>query len=228
MFALSGFLGLPTDWDFLKDQSLMPFDWQTIQCKNLEDWVAKFNEVVRKQQPDPSILMGYSFGGRLALHALVNKPIQWNAAVIISTHPGLSDQKERDERLKHDQQWAERFNQESWPSLMQAWNGQEVFAQDDYQFEREEKDYQRHQLVHALMAGSLGQQEDLRKQISQLNIPILWITGSWDVRYTQLAESIKFTHPLSKRVMIADAGHRLPWAQPTQFAEQIRIFLQKL
>lgn len=228
MFALSGFLGLPRDWDFLKNPTFITFDWQTIQWKSLKDWAEKFNALVRKQQRDPSILMGYSLGGRLALHALVNNPIQWKAAIIVSTHPGLSDQQERDERLKKDQRWAERFNQESWPSLMQAWNGQEVFSQDDYQFEREEKNYQRHQLVHALKAGSLGQQEDLRKQISQLNIPILWMTGSRDVRYTQLVESIKFSHPQSKRVIIEDAGHRLPWAQPAQFAEQIRLFLQNI
>lgn len=228
IWALSGFLGLPRDWDFLQWQNLVAVDWQAFFWNHLTDWGAKFNDCVAKQSQSAKILMGYSLGGRLALHALINQPQLWQAAIIVSAHPGLMDPQERRKRRERDQIWAKRFENEDWTDLMQAWDAQEAFAYDSFSFHRKEIDYQRHQLVNALVQGSLGRQEDLRRQIEALSIPILWITGGNDNRYCQVAQTLTFAHPFSCWRQIEQAGHRVPWSQPLMFSEIVGEFLECL
>jgi 2-succinyl-6-hydroxy-2,4-cyclohexadiene-1-carboxylate synthase len=60
--ALHGFLGLPSDWDFLRE--------------------AGFDVVTPPREGD--VILGYSRGGRLALQALLNGA-KYKAAVLVST-----------------------------------------------------------------------------------------------------------------------------------------------
>lgn len=228
IWALAGFLGLPHDWDFLQWKNLAAVDWQAFALNSLSDWSVEFNDWINKQSQNPKILMGYSLGGRLALHALIAQPQTWQAAIIVSAHTGLTDPQERQKRLQKDQMWAKRFESEDWKNLMEAWNGQEVFAYDSFLFERQEFEYQRHQLAKALIHGSLGRQMDLRQQIAALQIPILWMTGSLDKRYCQVAQTLTFAHPHSYWKQIEGAGHRAPWSQPQIFASEIIAFLDKI
>lgn len=225
IWALSGFLGLPQDWDFLQWKHLIAADWQAFTLNSLEEWGKEFNQWASKQSHRSKVLMGYSLGGRLALHALIDQPHQWQAAIIVSAHPGLIHLQEREQRLHQDQIWAKRFECEDWTSLMNAWNGQEVFARDSFRFERQEIKYQRYQLSKSLTYASLGSQIDLRPKIAILPMPILWITGNLDHRYCQIAQSLTFSHPYSRWNKIEQAGHRVPWTQPQLFSDTIMAFL---
>lgn len=53
------------------------------------------------------ILVGYSMGGRLALHALLEGGL-WDAAILISPHPGLESEEERAARRAGDAEWGSR------------------------------------------------------------------------------------------------------------------------
>ncbi|MDA7508581.1 hypothetical protein N8488_01170, partial [Akkermansiaceae bacterium] len=50
------------------------------------------------------LILGYSMGGRLALHALTAAPEKWRAAIIVSAHPGLVSGQQ--ERREEDREWA--------------------------------------------------------------------------------------------------------------------------
>jgi 2-succinyl-6-hydroxy-2,4-cyclohexadiene-1-carboxylate synthase len=224
IWAIPGFLGLSADWEVLQWPSLKGINPFVFPWQSLSEWGKNFNQWVGAQTTQPACLMGYSLGGRLALHALLDHPAQWQAAIIVSAHPGLVDSQERVTRQQRDQLWAERFQHEEWHVLMQAWNAQEIFAQDTSYFQRQESDYQRDQLAHALICGSLGQQADLRAQIESLPLPLLWITGALDERYSQMAHALKFAHPLSRWVQVPEVGHRVPWAAPQKFKQALHSF----
>lgn len=228
IWAIPGFLGLPVDWDFLQWDGLFGVDLYALAWESLTAWAKQFNHYTCAQGLQKGILMGYSLGGRLALHALLEKPDQWQAAIIISTHTGIADAQAREKRWVQDQNWADRFEKEDWGSLMHSWNAQEVFAHDSFQFDRQEKNYQRKQLSQLLLKGSLAGQNDLQEQIANLPMPLLWITGSLDQRCCQLAETLTFAHSHSRCVQITRAGHRLPWSQPDIFAYFVREFLQEI
>ena len=228
ILAIPGFLGLPADWSFLQWKQLIGVDLHAFSWNSLPEWAAQFNQWVCKLEKKPSVLIGYSLGGRLALHALVDRPHQWQAAIIVSAHIGLSDVQERETRRQWDRKWADRFENEDWTSLMQAWNGQEVFTQNDFHFNRCEQHYQRSKLAKFLIQGSLGEQMDLRRQIESLSIPLLWITGARDLRYCQIAQTLIFAHPHSRWEIVAMAGHRVLWVQPKVFSQLVQEFLQKM
>lgn len=224
IWAIPGFLGLPSDWEALQLPSLKGINPFVFPWESLSEWGKNFNQWIRTQTTQTACLMGYSLGGRLALHALLDHPSQWQAAIIVSAHPGLSDPHERVMRRQRDQIWAERFKYEEWNVLMQAWNAQEIFAQDTSDFQRRESNYRRDQLAHALMCGSLGQQADLRSQIENLPLPLLWVTGALDVCYSQMAQALKFAHPLSRWIQVPEAGHRVPWMAPQKLRQIVCSF----
>ncbi|MEI8366577.1 MAG: alpha/beta fold hydrolase [Parachlamydiaceae bacterium] len=221
--ALHGFLGRPKDWEILSEIPYHAVDlFHDYPIVPLREWAEAFTA------PSKRVLLGYSLGGRLALHALIRHPADWDAAIFVSTHPGLYSKEERQKRLEADYRWAERFENDSWDSLMDAWNAQSVFCNSlegsAHLLERCESDYQRPLLASALRNWSLGTQEDLRERLSELEIPILWMVGENDTKYRELALNIRLKHPLSRIVLVANSGHRIPWEQPQFFLSTVKQF----
>lgn len=189
----------------------------------LQQWAAHFNRSL--PQNERRILMGYSQGGRLGLHALLDNPVLWDGAVFISTHLGLKTVLERTKRLDVDASWAIHFEKESWEFLISAWNSREVFAKRLPPFRRQEPHYSREHLANMLRYWSLGHQEDLSTQIAQWPMPILWIVGEEDFAYKQLALSISLRHPKSQVWVVPNAGHRVPWDWP-DFSQKLNAMLE--
>lgn len=228
LWAIPGFLGLPSDWNFFPEIDLRGIDLNAFPWESLEEWGRKFNCWVTSQGTKENIVIGYSLGGRLALHALNDRPGLWNAAIIISAHSGLLTEADKKERCDSDQRWADKFRKDNWTSLMSSWNQQKIFAHDPFQFDRCEENYSREQLANTLVNGSLGRQENLRDKIAQLQLPILWMNGSKDFKFLEIADQVQLLNFKSQKSVIANAGHRAPWTHPQFFCEEINQFLKKL
>lgn len=225
--ALHGMIGLPQDWEclqsFLGKENLICYDLWKNSYSNFREWVDCFYKSADLSSDKKHCLMGYSLGGRLALHALAMRPEVWASAVIISAHPGLTSLEERRKRVQEDELWAKRFETVPWEELMKMWNEQSIF--NNNQCPRDENQYERKKLAEALRVWSRGRQEDLREVIHDLPFPILWIVGKEDKAYVKVAQSITFSHPQSKVWIVENAGHRVPWEQEKIFKEKIQDFL---
>ena len=233
LWALHGFLGLTTDWDFLK----APCADHNVQLKavnlyeavgkskNFEEWTESFCQTVRNHGGSNQIL-GYSLGGRLGLHALLKAPELFESAVIVSSHPGLCSADERSDRIKADQVWAESFRSDSWLPLMENWNRQAVFSSDlSRQLERPEQNYDRELLAQCFEKWSLGRQENLRTQLLHIDRPLLWLIGREDKKFTDLAWEVDSLSDKITVKTVAGAGHRLPWDRQENFKNEIFNFL---
>ncbi|MEL7506912.1 MAG: hypothetical protein AAFN42_06230, partial [Cyanobacteria bacterium J06554_1] len=62
--------------------------------------------------------MGYSLGGRLGLHGLIQQPDLWAGAIIVSADPGIADAKNKKLCLRRERIWANRFLTEPWDDLL--------------------------------------------------------------------------------------------------------------
>ena len=199
--AIHGFLGLPSDWDFLRDAGL---------------------EVdARRHGEIPSsgdILLGYSMGGRLAVRALLDGA-QYRRAVIVSAGLGIEGEAERAARRAADEQWARRFEHDEWTSLLRDWNAQPVFG--GHFHARREEDIVRSDLAAALRDWSPGAMPPVAQRLHEITIPVLWIAGERDRKYVAEAERAVALLPHGELWICPDAGHRVPWEQPEVFVRRM-------
>jgi len=224
IYAIHGTLGSPADWDSL-GLNLEKVDLFQRWTKPLKlwEWAADFNASV--EEGERNVLMGYSLGGRLALHALIQNPDLWAGAVIISSHPGLKSAAERMQRIQTDKDWAHRLKTDSWENFMQAWNQQDVLLNTP-QIHRDEKTIPKEVIGKAMLNWSLGMQEDLQPALAELHFPILWVAGENDAKYAKIAGSIQLHHPQSQVWLCKGSGHRVPWEKPDLFKKALNDYLE--
>lgn len=221
IYALHGFLGAPSDWNFL-NVPIHAVDLFTFPSEGLQEFATQFNQKV--MGPD-NVLIGYSMGGRLCLHVLTENSSKWKAAIIVSAHPGL--QKDlRKTRLDADLAWFKRFCEEDFHVVMKEWNQQSPFLKSSFKIQSHP--YSKEMFLQSLQNWSLGNQEDLREAIFKLKQPILWVVGEYDQKYVDLCSTIKFSHPKSKIWIAANSSHRVPWEIKKKFEEEIKLFLEGL
>lgn len=240
VIALHGFLGLPDDWPAvlsdltLEDGSpcqLLTRDlWKDVMRipsleSAFETWTELFLEDVERLSTAP-LLVGYSLGGRLAMHAVIRQPRLFKGVIFVSAHPGLTTGSEREARREHDRIWSERWVGDPWETVLFDWNRQPVLlppkasVQGDpsLSLERKEEDFERRALARAMQFWSLGRQRDLRSQLTSLPIPTLYVSGDEDLKFTDLIQSWDLG-PNARHAVVAAAGHRVPWDRPHAFRQ---------
>lgn len=227
--ALHGFLGLPFDWNgfYFSDSYLISHDLNSSFNPNPWKWAENFNRIAALH-PAPRIIMGYSMGGRMAMHSLLHSPHLWHGAIFISAHPGYNADVERSNRLIHDFKWSERFLKEPWDSLLKDWNAQSIFHTTPFLQIRNEENYSRLRLAEMLRCWSLGLQDDLGGDLGLVDVPILWIAGENDYRYAAQAGKMHFKHLNSKIWIASEVAHRVPWECQNAFSIHVEEFLKNV
>lgn len=196
--TLSGFLGLPSDWDFL------PWPHEPL------DPSAGGAEL----RPE-DVLMGYSMGGRLALRILEHRSVR--CAVIISGGLNAPDPSRR----ARDETWATRFETEPWEVVHSDWQAQDVLS--GHSVTRREEDYDRSLLARQLREYSPAVLPP--PALERIETPVLWIAGERDERYVAVARAAADRLPNAELWICPASGHRVPWERPDALVTRLRTFL---
>ena len=207
--ALHGMLGEASDWDFLGD---------AVQGVDLWRWDYGFDRI----KIDADVVIGYSMGGRLALHCLD----QAKAAVIVSAHTGLGEGRER--RLQNDLRWAHKARTMGWGAFLAEWNAQPVFGRNNDAPDRSALESRREQIAAAFDRWSLGRQENLLPSLAGVEIPVLWINGARDEKFVGIGEAACEKLPRGEHLVLEDSGHRVPWEVPGEFVDVLEQFLTRV
>lgn len=200
IIALHGFLGSPKDFKSLKLNNLYAPYLYAMTTSSLEHWVNNFDQFVKNN----CVLMGYSLGGRLALHALLKSPHKYKAAIIIAAHPGLKYEHDRIERLKTDYIRSRWFLEHDFDYALNLWNSLAIFK-DSQTLKISKNEVCTKTLALMLNNFSLGKQEYLVPKINKLSLPILWLCPYSE--RSNVAE-VKLCHSLSK-IIFVNYSHRL-------------------
>jgi 2-succinyl-6-hydroxy-2,4-cyclohexadiene-1-carboxylate synthase len=171
------------------------------------------------------VLVGYSMGARLALHALLDGG-PWDAAVLVAPHPGLESESERAARRKSDAEWAGRALTGDWREFLALWNAQPVLA-DSTRF-TPVNELRRREVARSFMDWSLGAQEPLWERLGEIQCPVLWCVGERDDKFRALAERALPLLQRGELWVAPDSGHRAPWDAPEAFAAKVGEFLERL
>ena len=237
-WCLHGAVGLAADWRGLgqrlaaKAISSRAVDlWRFLDCAPMS--LPGFGAALAAEaggevfRGNGRALLGYSMGGRLALHALLENAHPWQAAVIVSAHPGLESEDERASRRASDAQWATRALAGNWQEFLSQWNSQDVLASSPQRDPQASNSLvtRRREIARSFMDWSLGNQEPLWDRLREINVPVLWIAGENDPKFLKLAERAAGLLPAAKLAIAPGCGHRVPWENEIWFADQVSAFL---
>lgn len=169
-------------------------------------------------------LIGYSLGGRLALALKAHFPSAFDKTIILSGHPGLSDEKERVERWKKDLYWIEKLKELPFQEFLHLWYQQPIFAslqKDQKQLEaiiERRLKQNREGLIALLHNFSLA-----KTPLYPLHPQTLFVCGEEDLKFRALYHTLP---PFVKTKVLANAGHILPLENPKGCADAIVDFIQ--
>ncbi len=212
------------------DLSVVTEDLYAARFDGFEDWTEDFCRRVESQTRGlKSILLGYSLGGRLALHACLRRPDLWQAVVLVGSDPGLGTEQEKQSQLLRDQAWAARLIEEPMDSLILEWDRQSVFCNLANSAPRHLEELNPQDLSRHLDIFSKGRQRNLVPELSQLkNLPILFLFGEKDEKYARLGKELAERCPCIRAIAIREAGHRVPWDNKIEFARILARFIEEI
>lgn len=235
-WCLHGAVGAASDWRSLagilakEGISTRAVDlWRFLECESvpMPEFGKRLNadaegEVSRGQR---RVLIGYSMGGRLALHALLEGG-PWDAAVIISANPGIRDAQEASSKRSQDTVWATRALTQPWAEFLGDWNSQPILG-GAMRDEREDRKLiqRRREIARSFVDWSAGNQQPLWQKLEEIRVPILWIAGENDGKFAAIVTEAASLSERFEAAIAPDAGHRVPWENEAWFAETVRSFL---
>jgi len=183
----------------------------------------------------PFTLVGYSMGGRIALHvALALGAPRVTRLVLIGASPGLAEDEQRGERVASDEALAEEIEALS-PRLGEAaameefarrWaTGTPVLAgQPAEVLARVHVDRLRNTpagLARALRGLGTGALPPLWERLGELTLPVTLIVGERDAKFRAVADEMVGRIPDATRVVVAGTGHAVHLEAPTAVAEAL-------
>ena len=239
---LHGLLGDGNDWksviDELTDFPVLTVDLpghgnsRTICCDGFEQCCELVQNAILPvltalPKPVPVFLIGYSLGARVCMYGLAQNcftELDIAGCLLEGGNFGLSSEEEKQMRLENDRKWAERFKTEPIEQVLSDWYCQSVFSSLNPQQRQTSVVKRSHNqgqaVAQMLMATSLAKQPYLLNKIKNSKIPIHYLCGEKDRKFSELAEQsgLSFTR-------VEDAGHNAHSEQPFQYAQLIRTLV---
>ena len=212
------------------DLEMITEDLCAKQFKSFDNWTKDFcGRVAVQANAEKSILLGYSLGGRLALHACIHRPDLWKGVVVVGADPGLGSSEEKNQQFMKDRNWAERLNIESLEKLVNEWDEQPVFCGIENQAPRNLAEMDSYRLSQQFEVFSNGIQQNLTPKLAELkSTPILFLSGEKDQKYQKIGVGLAELCTMFKSEIIKGAGHRVPWENPNEFFQELGKFIKSL
>jgi 2-succinyl-6-hydroxy-2,4-cyclohexadiene-1-carboxylate synthase len=185
-----------------------------------------------------TVLVGYSLGARVALGLLaqdsMEEPIA--GAVLISCHPGLTDDAQKIARQQDDLRWANMLQDLPLGEFIAAWTAQPIFVSQQLTSIEARRLRQHARLRHhgpslarAMNGMSLGNMPSYWKWLAAADNAkrATWIVGAQDVKFSQLANELHIAQDATKIHSIANAGHDPTLEQPAALAATMTRILSQ-
>lgn len=179
-------------------------------------------------------VLGYSMGGRVALHLALAAPRRLWALVLESASPGIDDDGEREARRLADEGLANAIEREGVERFVAYWESLPLFASQARlpapvreELRRQRLGHNPRGLANSLRGMGAGAQEPLSGRLGEVRVPTLVIAGALDERYCALGRRMAEAMPATRLEVVAGAGHAVHLERPDVFARVVRGFLEE-
>jgi 2-succinyl-6-hydroxy-2,4-cyclohexadiene-1-carboxylate synthase len=177
--------------------------------------------------PERFELVGYSMGGRIALHVALALPDRVTRLVLISASPGLASARERDTRRRVDAQLADGIERMELEQFVDRWAKTPVLADQPSDVAAAARtDRLRNTpagLAAALRALGTAALPSLWGRLGELTMPVMLIVGGRDERFQAMAVRMAREMPDAEVAIVAGAGHAVHLENPEEVARLIAL-----
>jgi 2-succinyl-6-hydroxy-2,4-cyclohexadiene-1-carboxylate synthase len=242
LLLLHGFTGCAHAWDGVRSelrqhaqlivpdlvghgQSPSPAD---VAAYTLDACARDLVELLDSLDIERAHVLGYSMGGRLALHLAVSAPERIQSLLLESASPGIEDDGERAARVAADEALAERIERDGIEPFVDEWERQPLLALADHVPEavRAEQRAQRLRnhprgLANSLRGMGAGRQRPLWAALPTLDLPTRLLVGERDRRYCAIARRMHVLLSDSDLVIAERAGHTVHLDRPDVFIDWV-------
>jgi 2-succinyl-6-hydroxy-2,4-cyclohexadiene-1-carboxylate synthase len=173
--------------------------------------------------------VGYSMGGRVALHAALAHPDVVERLVLIGATGGIDDATERSERRMADERLAHHIEDIGVAAFIDEWLSNPLFAglTEETALRADRLRNTADGLAASLRATGTGTQMPLWERLGEIRCPVLVLAGVDDVKFTELGRRLVDGIAEAELVVIADAGHSVHLEQPHATVDAISTWLRR-
>jgi 2-succinyl-6-hydroxy-2,4-cyclohexadiene-1-carboxylate synthase len=171
----------------------------------------------------PLTLVGYSMGGRIALHAALGLGRVVARLVLIGASPGIADAGERTARAAEDAALADRIEAIGLEAFVREWGAQPLFADMPRGVaELADEDRLRNTasgLAAALRGLGTGVMPPLWDRLGELAMPVELVVGERDEKFRGITERMAVAMPDARVHVVPGAGHAAHLEAPDALVE---------
>ena len=186
--------------------------------------------------PDPEaggegapVWVGYSMGGRVALHVALAHPELVGGLVLVGAHPGIEDAAERAERRAADERLAADLRRDGVDAFLERWLALPLFAglPPWARFDDERRRNTAEGLASSLELAGTGTQAPLWEALGRLAAtPVLAVAGAEDAKFAAVADRLAHAvGPTAAVRLVPGAGHAAHLERPAVFGALLRAWL---
>lgn len=171
--------------------------------------------------------VGYSLGGRVALHVALMYPQLVESLVLVGANPGIDDEDERARRRADDDRLATRVHEVGVAAFLDEWTSLPLFGGrpvgDDERADRLRNTPDG--LASSLRLAGTGAQDSLWPRLRELNMPVLALAGARDTKFAAIARQVADAVPRGAWGDIAGAAHAAHLERPDLVVSAIERFI---
>ncbi len=208
---------------------------QELECYAMDYLVEKIHDTVQaalhNTQYKQYSLLGYSLGGRVAMHYALKYAHELRAIILESSSLGIEDAAQKQERKKQDEKLANIIEQNSIEFFEQYWSQLELFKSQQSLSTKVKLEIKSRRLQNTpqCLANTLrmlgqGNLPYIAEDFFKLNLPKLYICGALDEKYLSVAKDLAPQDIIVKT--ISRAGHNVHLEQPEIYYELVHNFLK--
>lgn len=191
-------------------------------------------EGIDARAPGAYDLVGYSMGGRIALHQALRVGNRVRRLVLESASPGLATNEEREARRRADDELAARILDDGVEAFVDTWERLPLFATQRGLSDGVRSRHREGRLANdpaslaaALVGLGTGSLPSLWDRLGEVGAEVLVLVGERDDKFVEIGRKMADRMPRAQLEVVEGAGHTVHLERPAAWLHRVCAFLRR-